>query len=117
MEPCQVIFSLIKSQFSKYYCFIPVIFVDLSCYDTFAFLFLLLVIGRNSLGAVWRKIMIAPPRNQDLLNIVLKWYPELMHLAQKLIGWLILKTMLCSLGHYCYYYSLIPAFLQKPLRG
>ncbi|KAL8480046.1 hypothetical protein ACS0TY_026830 [Phlomoides rotata] len=41
--------------------------------------------GRNSLGAVWRKIMIAPPRNQDLLSIVLKWYPELVHLAPKLI--------------------------------
>ncbi|KAL2243207.1 UNVERIFIED_CONTAM: Midasin, partial [Sesamum indicum] len=41
--------------------------------------------GRNSLGAVWRKIMIGPPSNQDLLNIVLEWYPELESLAQKLI--------------------------------
>ncbi|KAL0415065.1 UNVERIFIED_CONTAM: Midasin, partial [Sesamum latifolium] len=41
--------------------------------------------GRNSLGAVWRKIMIGPPSNQDLLNIVLEWYPELESLVQKLI--------------------------------
>ncbi|KAI3455601.1 hypothetical protein Pfo_012264 [Paulownia fortunei] len=41
--------------------------------------------GRNSLGAVWRKIMIGPPSDQDLLHIVLEWYPELEYLAQKLI--------------------------------
>ncbi|KAH6793247.1 hypothetical protein C2S52_003724 [Perilla frutescens var. hirtella] len=41
--------------------------------------------GRNSLGAVWRKIMIAPASKQDLINIVLQWYPELEHLALKLI--------------------------------
>ncbi|XP_057771067.1 midasin isoform X2 [Salvia miltiorrhiza] len=41
--------------------------------------------GRNSLGAVWRKIMIAPPSKQDLMNIVLQWYPELEYLALKLI--------------------------------
>ncbi|KAK4427378.1 Midasin [Sesamum alatum] len=41
--------------------------------------------GRNSLGAVWRKVMVGPPSNQDLLNIVLEWYPELESLAQKLI--------------------------------
>ncbi|KAK6125035.1 hypothetical protein DH2020_041213 [Rehmannia glutinosa] len=41
--------------------------------------------GRNSLGAVWRKVMISPPSNQDLLHIVLEWYPELEYLAQNLI--------------------------------
>ncbi|KAL8046294.1 hypothetical protein ABFX02_08G168300 [Erythranthe guttata] len=40
--------------------------------------------GRNSLGAVWRKVMIGPPSKQDLIQIVLKWYPDLEDLAQKL---------------------------------
>ncbi|KAL1551716.1 midasin-like isoform X1 [Salvia divinorum] len=41
--------------------------------------------GRNLLGAVWRKIMIAPPSKQDLMHIILQWYPELEYLALKLI--------------------------------
>ncbi|CAA0814598.1 Unknown protein, partial [Striga hermonthica] len=41
--------------------------------------------GRNSLGAVWRKVMIGPPSKQDLKHIVLEWYPELEYLAQNLI--------------------------------
>ncbi|KAL6547365.1 hypothetical protein OROMI_023086 [Orobanche minor] len=44
--------------------------------------------GRNSLGslgAIWRKVMIGPPSKEDLLNIVLAWYPELKPLAKKLI--------------------------------
>ncbi|KAG6397962.1 hypothetical protein SASPL_139412 [Salvia splendens] len=41
--------------------------------------------GRNSLGAVWRKIMIAPPSKQDLIQIILQWYPELEYLALNLI--------------------------------
>lgn len=30
--------------------------------------------------------MITPPNRQDLINIVLQWYPELEYLAPKLIG-------------------------------
>ncbi|GFQ03814.1 midasin [Phtheirospermum japonicum] len=41
--------------------------------------------GRNSLGAVWRKVMIGPPSNHDLLHIVLEWYPELEYLAANLL--------------------------------
>ncbi|XP_051115352.1 midasin [Andrographis paniculata] len=41
--------------------------------------------GRNSLVAIWRKVMVDLPNDQDLLNIVLAWYPELGSLAPKLI--------------------------------
>lgn len=52
----------------------------------FAFLFLVLVIGRNSLVPLWRKVMIDLPSNQDLINVVLAWYPGFELLATKLIG-------------------------------
>ncbi|KAK4479548.1 hypothetical protein RD792_015065 [Penstemon davidsonii] len=41
--------------------------------------------GRSSLGGVWRKIMICQPSNEDLLSIVLEWYPKLKSLAEKII--------------------------------
>ncbi|KAL3824480.1 hypothetical protein ACJIZ3_020509 [Penstemon smallii] len=41
--------------------------------------------GRSSLGGVWRKIMIGTPSNEDMLNIVLEWYPKLKSLAEKII--------------------------------
>ncbi|KAL3632042.1 hypothetical protein CASFOL_025026 [Castilleja foliolosa] len=41
--------------------------------------------GRNSLGAVWRKVMIGQPSNQDLLHIVLERYPALKYLAGNLL--------------------------------
>ncbi|KAL0354509.1 UNVERIFIED_CONTAM: Midasin [Sesamum radiatum] len=67
--------------------------------------------GRNSLGAVWRKIMIGPPSNQDLLNIVLEWYPELESLAQKLIEtFLNLSKRVASLG-FCFGGDGLPAYL------
>lgn len=52
----------------------------------FAIVFPSLVTGRNSLVAVWRKVMIDPPSKQDLLDVILEWYPELEPLALKLIG-------------------------------
>ncbi|KAL0341854.1 UNVERIFIED_CONTAM: Midasin, partial [Sesamum calycinum] len=78
--------------------------------------------GRNSLGAVWRKIMIGPPSNQDLLNIVLEWYPELESLVQKLIAsssyqdrftlrdLLKLSKRVASLG-FCFGRDGLPAYL------
>ncbi|KAL8100236.1 hypothetical protein AgCh_032471 [Apium graveolens] len=41
--------------------------------------------GRNSLSTLWRKVMIRPCSNNDLLSIVNAWYPELEPLADKLI--------------------------------
>ncbi|XP_073015322.1 midasin-like isoform X1 [Primulina eburnea] len=42
--------------------------------------------GKNFLGAVWRKVMIGPPKDDDILNVVLKWFPKLnASLAQKII--------------------------------
>ncbi|KAJ0075983.1 hypothetical protein Patl1_33593 [Pistacia atlantica] len=42
--------------------------------------------GGNSLGNVWRRVMIMPPSNDDLQNIVKAWYPNLESLADRLIG-------------------------------
>lgn len=44
------------------------------------------LIGRSSVSALWRRVMIAPSSHQDLLKIVNKWYPELESLAAQLIG-------------------------------
>ncbi|CAL5443785.1 unnamed protein product [Camellia sinensis] len=41
--------------------------------------------GRNALGALWRRVMIGPPSNDDLISIVKAQYPDLEHLAEKLI--------------------------------
>lgn len=44
------------------------------------------VSGRNSLSTLWRRVMIRPSSNDDLLSIVNAWYPDLEPLADKLIG-------------------------------
>lgn len=49
-------------------------------------LLFVLVVGGNSLGNVWRRVMIMPPSNDDLQNIVKAWYPNLESLADRLIG-------------------------------
>ncbi|XP_031091675.1 midasin [Ipomoea triloba] len=41
--------------------------------------------GNNSVSAFWRRIMVGPPSEDDLLNIVNAWYPKLNTLAGKLI--------------------------------
>ncbi|KAL2462441.1 ATPase [Forsythia ovata] len=41
--------------------------------------------GRNSLGAIWRKVKIGQLSTEDLLNIVIAWYHELEPLAEKLV--------------------------------
>ncbi|KAL4583665.1 hypothetical protein LXL04_008247 [Taraxacum kok-saghyz] len=41
--------------------------------------------ARNSLGALWRRVMIGPSSNSDLESIVKAWYPELEPLCGKLI--------------------------------
>nr|XP_017246046.1 PREDICTED: midasin isoform X2 [Daucus carota subsp. sativus] len=41
--------------------------------------------GRNSLSTLWRRVMIRPSSNDDLLSIVNAWYPDLEPLADKLI--------------------------------
>ncbi|WJZ81184.1 hypothetical protein VitviT2T_001038 [Vitis vinifera] len=41
--------------------------------------------GRNSVGVLWRRVMIGQPSNEDLQSIVKAWYPELEPLAGKLI--------------------------------
>ncbi|XP_073036075.1 midasin-like isoform X3 [Primulina eburnea] len=41
--------------------------------------------GKNLLGAVWRKVMIGSPNDDDILNIVLEWFPERDSLAKKVI--------------------------------
>uniref|UniRef100_F6HXY6 Midasin n=2 Tax=Vitis vinifera TaxID=29760 RepID=F6HXY6_VITVI len=40
----------------------------------------------NSLGVLWRRVMIGHPSNEDLQSIVKAWYPELEPVAGKLIG-------------------------------
>lgn len=45
-----------------------------------------LCLGNNSVSAFWRRIMVGPPSEYDLLNIVNAWYPKLNPLAGKLIG-------------------------------
>ncbi|RVW76358.1 Midasin [Vitis vinifera] len=40
---------------------------------------------RNSVGVLWRRVMIRQPSNEDLQSIVKAWYPELEPLAGKLI--------------------------------
>lgn len=42
--------------------------------------------GGNSLGVLWRRVMIGHPSNEDLQSIVKAWYPELEPVAGKLIG-------------------------------
>lgn len=42
--------------------------------------------GCSSLSSLWRRIMIGPPRDKDLLAIVKAWYPEVEPLAEQLIG-------------------------------
>lgn len=44
------------------------------------------MVGGNSLGNVWRRVMIMPPSNDDLQNIVKAWYPTLESLADRLVG-------------------------------
>ncbi|KAJ9568543.1 hypothetical protein OSB04_004509 [Centaurea solstitialis] len=41
--------------------------------------------ARNSLGALWRRVMVGPPSSSDLLRIVKAWYPEMESLCGKLI--------------------------------
>ncbi|KAI3766421.1 hypothetical protein L2E82_16478 [Cichorium intybus] len=41
--------------------------------------------GRNSLGALWRRVMVGPPSSSDLQSIVKAWYPDLESLCGKLI--------------------------------
>ncbi|KAJ4957407.1 hypothetical protein NE237_024518 [Protea cynaroides] len=41
--------------------------------------------GRISLGVLWRRVMIGPSSNKDLLDIVNVWYPNLEVIAEKLI--------------------------------
>ncbi|KAK9282633.1 hypothetical protein L1049_010852 [Liquidambar formosana] len=43
------------------------------------------VTGGNSLGVLWRRVMIGPSSKEDLKNIVKAWYPNLEPLAGKLI--------------------------------
>lgn len=43
-------------------------------------------VGGNSLGNLWRRVMIMPPSNDDLQNIVKSWYPNLESLTERLIG-------------------------------
>lgn len=75
-----------------------------------------MVIGRNSLGAVWRKIMITPPNRQDLIDIVLQWYPELEYLAPKLIGLLnfCCSRITCASFHNSDCYISSDAFTRNP---
>ncbi|KAF8388344.1 hypothetical protein HHK36_027010 [Tetracentron sinense] len=42
-------------------------------------------IGWISLGVLWRRVMISPWSNKDLLDIVIAWYPNLEVVAEKLI--------------------------------
>ncbi|KAJ0755641.1 putative von Willebrand factor, type A, AAA+ ATPase domain, midasin, midasin, AAA lid domain 7 [Helianthus annuus] len=39
----------------------------------------------NSLGALWRRVMVSPPSRNDLLSIVKAWYPDLESICGKLI--------------------------------
>ncbi|KAI3759776.1 hypothetical protein L6452_07827 [Arctium lappa] len=41
--------------------------------------------ARNSLGALWRRVMVGPPSSSDLQSIVKAWYPDLESLCGKLI--------------------------------
>ncbi|XP_043707635.1 midasin [Telopea speciosissima] len=41
--------------------------------------------GRISLSVLWRKVMIGPSSNKDLLDIVNIWYPKLETIVEKLI--------------------------------
>ncbi|OVA06149.1 von Willebrand factor [Macleaya cordata] len=41
--------------------------------------------GRISLGGLWRRVMIGPSNNKDLLDIVNAWYPQLETVAEKII--------------------------------
>ncbi|XP_052182550.1 midasin isoform X2 [Diospyros lotus] len=41
--------------------------------------------GRSSLSALWRRVMIRPPSDEDLMSIVKAWYPNLEPLSEKLI--------------------------------
>lgn len=44
------------------------------------------VTGGNTIGALWRRVRIGHPSNEDLQSIVKSWHPELEPLAGKLIG-------------------------------
>ncbi|RVW28393.1 Midasin [Vitis vinifera] len=52
---------------------------------------------RNSVGVLWRRVMIGQPSNEDLQSIVKAWYPELEPLAGKLIGAKPLRGLTTSL--------------------
>ncbi|KAG7997478.1 hypothetical protein I3843_01G213100 [Carya illinoinensis] len=39
----------------------------------------------GKLGAFWRKVIIMPPSNEDLLDIIKAWYPNLEPISEKLI--------------------------------
>ncbi|XP_071712181.1 midasin isoform X2 [Rutidosis leptorrhynchoides] len=41
--------------------------------------------ARNSLGALWRRVMVGPPSSDDLSSIVKAWYPDLESICEKLI--------------------------------
>ncbi|GAV80132.1 AAA_5 domain-containing protein [Cephalotus follicularis] len=41
--------------------------------------------GGKMLNVLWRKVMIGPPSNEDLLDIVKAWYPDLEPLAGRLV--------------------------------
>lgn len=55
--------------------------------------FLSLVTGEK-LGGFWRKVVIMPPSNEDLLDIVKAWYPNLEPISEKLIGGWVIHVML-----------------------
>lgn len=47
---------------------------------------LLSLVTGGKLGAFWRKVIIMPPSNEDLLDIIKAWYPNLEPISEKLIG-------------------------------
>ncbi|GAB4842594.1 hypothetical protein Ancab_012570 [Ancistrocladus abbreviatus] len=39
--------------------------------------------GRNSLSALWRRVMVRSPSSRDLIDVVTAWYPDLEPIAEK----------------------------------
>jgi midasin len=44
------------------------------------------LVSGGKIGVFWRKVMIVPPNNEDLENIIKAWYPNLEPICKKLIG-------------------------------
>ncbi|KAL5697769.1 hypothetical protein ACHQM5_028886 [Ranunculus cassubicifolius] len=68
--------------------------------------------GKNSLGVLWRSVMISPAADEGLLNIIKEWYPELEAMAKN-----ILETYECVTSSHLHHLGASHSYNRFSLRN